>query len=334
MSKSLVFITGATGFIGAHVVFATLRAGYRVRLAIRKAEQEAGLRERYAEFNSDIEISVIPDLSNVDSLKTALHDVDYVYHIASPMPGSGDDVERDYVIPAVKATLSMLNAALAHQKIQKVVIVSSLLSLTPPNALISNGAVAKENTGEVIYIDPEMKFGEGFAGHGIRYAVSKIKAHQATRDFLKTENPHYKIFTLHPSFVLGDDLNQKTAAGLTGMNKFFYNSFISEQPLIGNVWVHVRDVADAHVKALQADAPSGTEFSISHPANSWEEAGKYVQNNYPSVGSKLQPPFVSDWEVHPIAAEQILGIKWRSPETIIDSVFNQQLGLQAQEATV
>ncbi|KAJ5919098.1 NAD(P)-binding protein [Penicillium verhagenii] len=334
MSKSLVFITGATGFIGTHVVAATLKAGYRVRLSIRKAEQEAGLRKRWAEFNSDIEILVIPDLSNVDSLKAALYNVDYIFHIASPMPGSGNDLERDYVIPAVKATLSMLNAALAHKQIQRVVIVSSLLSLAVPDALISKNVVAKENTGEVIYVDPEMTFAEGFAGHGLRYAVSKIRAHQATRDFLKTENPHYKILTLHPSFVLGEDLNQTTAAGLAGMNNLFYQSLLSEQPRIGNVWAHVRDVADVHVKALQADAESGTEFIISHPPVSWEDEAKFVKEKYPSLGCKLQPPFTGGWDVYPTAAEQILGIKWRSPETIIEDVVNQQLALKAQEAAV
>ena len=143
MSKSLVFITGASGFIGSQVVAVTLKAGYRVRLSIRKPEQEAAIRKRYAEYNNDIEIFLIPDLSNVDALTSALNGVDYVFHIASPMPGSGTDLQRDYINPAVAATLSMLNAALAHKQIQKVIIVSSTVALTPVDALTAKTVVAK-----------------------------------------------------------------------------------------------------------------------------------------------------------------------------------------------
>ncbi|KAJ5663255.1 dihydroflavonal-4-reductase [Penicillium longicatenatum] len=328
MTKSLVFITGASGFIGAHVVAVTLKAEYRVRLSIRKPEQEAVIRKRYAEFNSDIEIVVVPDLANVDALKSALNGVDYVFHIASPMPGSGIDLQRDYITPAVQATLSMLNAALAHEQIQKVVIVSSVLALTPVDALIAKSVVAKENTGEVIPVDVNMTFPEGFGGHGLMYAASKIKAHQATRDYLKEINPHYKVLTLHPVFVLGDDMVQETADDIAGMNKFFYNSFLSEQPLIGNAWVHVRDVADAHVKALETDAESGKEFILSHPASSWADAAKLFREKYPTLGSKLQPPFDVNWGVENTAAEQILGLKWRSVEKIVSDVVDQQLSYQ------
>ncbi|KAJ5889629.1 dihydroflavonal-4-reductase [Penicillium tannophilum] len=325
MSKSLVFITGATGFIGAHVVAATLKAGYRVRLSIRKPEQEAVIRKRYAEYDNDIEIFLIPDLSNVDALRSALNGVDYVFHIASPMPGSGTDIQRDYINPAVEATVSMLKAALAHKQIQKVVIVSSALALTPVDALIAKTVVARENTGEVIPVDLNMTLPEGFGGHGLMYAASKIKAHQATRDFLKEVNPHYKVFTLHPVFVLGDDMIQQSAEGLAGMNKFFYNSFLSEKPLLGNVWVHVRDVADAHVKALQADAKSGTEFILSHPPASWAETAEFVKEKYPALPVKLQPPFDVTWDIENAAAEKILGMKWRSTEKITSDVIDQQL---------
>lgn len=160
------------------------------------------------------------------------------------------------------------------------------------------------------------------------YAASKIKAHQATRDFIKETTPHYKVLTLHPVFVLGDDMIQETADGLAGMNKFFYNSLFSEKPHIGNAWVHVRDVADAHVKALETDAESGTEFILSHPKVSWENTANFAREKYPALGVKLQPPFDVNWEVETTAAEQILGMKWRSTEKITSDVVDQQLSYQ------
>jgi uncharacterized protein YbjT (DUF2867 family) len=40
MSSPITFITGATGFIGSHVVKDALAAGTRVRLSVRKEEQK------------------------------------------------------------------------------------------------------------------------------------------------------------------------------------------------------------------------------------------------------------------------------------------------------
>ena len=111
MSKPLVFITGATGFIGSHVVASTLQAGYRVRLTVRRAEQQGLVRSRYPGHGDDIETRVIPDLSRPEAFIESLNGVDYIFHLASPMPGRGTDIHRDYVDPAVDATLAILRAA-------------------------------------------------------------------------------------------------------------------------------------------------------------------------------------------------------------------------------
>lgn len=48
MAMKTVFITGATGFIGSRVAEDTLQAGYRVRLSIRRAEQQQSLEKLLA----------------------------------------------------------------------------------------------------------------------------------------------------------------------------------------------------------------------------------------------------------------------------------------------
>lgn len=143
MTKPLVFITGATGFIGSHVVASTLDAGYRVRVSVRKAEQEAIVRGRYPEYAGDIETTVIPDLARPDAFNQSLGGVDYIFHLASPMPGRGSDIHRDYVNPAVEATLSILRAAQEFAQVKKVVIVSSVLALTPVDALLAKDVSVK-----------------------------------------------------------------------------------------------------------------------------------------------------------------------------------------------
>ena len=62
-----------------------------------------------------------------------------------------------------------------------------------------------------------MSFSDGILGVVERYSASKIVAHQATERFVQEQNPYYDVITLHPTFVLGRNLVQKTAGGLNTM---------------------------------------------------------------------------------------------------------------------
>lgn len=172
-----------------------------------------------------------------------------------------------------------------------------------------------------------MKFPPGFAGHGLKYQASKILAHQATRTFLKERAPHYTLLTFHPVFVLGPSRIQQSAKEIDGMNAAVWNSFRSKRASIPPVWVHVQDVAEAHLKALETAIRSGTEFILSAPPFRWEEAVDFVKLNYPSIDVKLQPPFPPPWDVDTSTAERILDMKWRTREDMIRGVFDQQFAL-------
>ncbi|OJJ03359.1 hypothetical protein ASPVEDRAFT_732287 [Aspergillus versicolor CBS 583.65] len=324
----LVLITGATGFIGSHVVLLSLRAGYRVRLTIRKPEGEAVVRARYPEFKNQIAIILIPDITVPDVLKPALDGVDHIFHLASPMPGAGSDLQKDYIDPAVKGTESTLFSALEFPRIKSVIVVSSLLALTPPMSLCEKEVFVRGNTNDVIPIDLNPSLLEGSLGHGLKYSVSKISAHQATRDFLANQNPHFTIATFHPSFVLGESLIQSAPEEIDGMNALFWNSLHSEKPIIPNVWVDVRDVAEALVRALKTEILSGTEFILSAPAGSWEEVGELVRRKFPSVRCELKGPMEAGWTVDTETAERILGMQWRGQNEIVEAVLEQQLRLR------
>ena len=143
-----IFITGATGFIGSHVVLQTLEAGFDVRLSVRKQSQISALKTLFSGYDSKVEFTIIPDLAAYGAFHNALKGVAYVFHIASPMPGTGSDFKKDYVEPAEQGTLAILKAATSEKTIKKVVIVSSLLALVPLDALVTKDFHAK---GKVSY---------------------------------------------------------------------------------------------------------------------------------------------------------------------------------------
>lgn len=139
MSQSLIFITGATGFLGSHVASQALAAGYKLRLSVRKEAQIDTLRALFSDHADQVEFIVIPDLSTPEAFATALQEVTFVFHVASPMPGKGSDFERDYLSPAVQGTKALLDAAKKVESIKRVVIVSSLLAFMPLGALVDPG---------------------------------------------------------------------------------------------------------------------------------------------------------------------------------------------------
>lgn len=133
MSSKLVFITGATGFIGSQVVTSALEAGFDLRLSVRKAEQIETLKQLFPNDVSRLEFVVVPDLAQPGAFDSALDNVETVLHIASPMPGKGVDLHKDYIDPATQGTVSILESANKAPSVKKVVIMSSILAIAPPD---------------------------------------------------------------------------------------------------------------------------------------------------------------------------------------------------------
>ncbi|KAF3040848.1 hypothetical protein E8E11_006374 [Didymella keratinophila] len=160
MSQPLIFITGATGFIGAHVVTQALSAGYHVRLSVRKEAQISNVRKVFSSHSANLDFVVVPDFTSTGAFEKALHG-------------------NDYVKSAVDGTTALLNTAKTVDTIKRVVIVSSFLALIPLDALVTGKFTAKE--GQKIDIDPQMSFPtDPRTAGGLKYHASKILAHRAT----------------------------------------------------------------------------------------------------------------------------------------------------------
>jgi nucleoside-diphosphate-sugar epimerase len=143
---------------------------------------------------------------------------------------------------------------------------------------------------------------------------------------MRDHSPSFDLITFHPTFVLGRSLVQSGTTGIDGINAWLWSSLQSEKPQFASICVHVTDVADAHIKALQRDVPSGTAFLLSGPAFGWNDVVQFVKRDYEGeIDVKLVGPFAEPPIADTKRAERLLGMTWKSMEQIVGDVLDQQL---------
>lgn len=133
-------ITGVTGHVGFRILVFALKAGYKVRAAVRsqaKADQVLAAAP-IKELNPGYQLSFafVPDLTAENAFSKALLGVIYVIHVASAIPNLGTEVkEKDYdahfIKPAVNGTIGMLSAAEQTGTVKRIVITSSVVAIAP-----------------------------------------------------------------------------------------------------------------------------------------------------------------------------------------------------------
>lgn len=109
-----VLVTGATGFLGSHLVPKLVQQGDQVRILARNSTKIDHLRSQGVEI-------VYGDLKDRDSLKRAVEGVEIVYHLGAAMGGAWQDYEEI----TVRGTERMLELSL-NSGVKRFVHISSL----------------------------------------------------------------------------------------------------------------------------------------------------------------------------------------------------------------
>jgi nucleoside-diphosphate-sugar epimerase len=293
-SKELVLITGATGHLGFKALLDLLAAGYKARIAVRSVAKEKIVRENSAFKALNVspdsyEFIITPDITVPGAYDDAIKDVNYVIHIASPLTGgemsTTEEYQKHFIEPAVNAALSILNVAQREPSMKRVVITSSVIALGAfEDIMRPHGAdewftAASRTTN---YEGP-------YANNMHAYSASKIRSLSETEFWMKRNNPHFDLVSIHPSFVMGrDELDLTAASTYHGSNSFILtvvqgNDFPNPMPAC---MVHNDDVARLHVEALNTSTIPAGSYVANGPPSRWEDI--------PILVNKLFPKAVAD----------------------------------------
>ena len=127
------FVTGATGFLGAHVSRALAEQGAELRLLVRSTSDLRNIEALKAD-------RVTGDLRSAASLEKAIAGCDTVFHVAADYRLWVRDPEQMYR-SNVEGTRALLEAA-RKNRVQRVVYTSSVATM----GFSSNGTIADENS--------------------------------------------------------------------------------------------------------------------------------------------------------------------------------------------
>lgn len=125
-----VLVTGATGFVGGHLVPALLKQGYHVRCLIRDERKAKKIREQYP-----VEI-VIGDLTKPDTLSGVSEDIDYVIHLAAMGHVSAVTEEAYYTFISIneEGTKNLIHEFEHSRHLKKFIHFSSTAAMGPIGA--------------------------------------------------------------------------------------------------------------------------------------------------------------------------------------------------------
>jgi NAD dependent epimerase/dehydratase len=122
-----VFVTGADGFIGSHLVERLVAAGAQVRAMVyyNSWNEKGWLRDLPKNLLDGVEL-LFGDIRDAERVRQGVHGCDYVFHLSSliPIPYSYD-APRSYVETNVTGALNVLQACRESDSLTRLVHVST-----------------------------------------------------------------------------------------------------------------------------------------------------------------------------------------------------------------
>ncbi len=315
-----VLVTGGAGYIGSHTVILLIEAGYEIVIFDNfcNASKES---IRRVEKITQTSIEVIEgDIRNRTDLEKVFqaHTIDTVIHFAG-LKAVGESVEQPlrYYDNNVNGTAVLCEVMAKHQC--KSIVFSSSAT---------------------VYGDPHQNpITEDFPTFATNpYGRSKLFVEEILRDLYISDN-EWKIVLLryfnpvgaHPSGTIGEDPNgipnnlmpyiAQTAVGKLSCLSVFGDDYDTHDGTGIRDYIHVMDLADGHVKALNKiksftevmtiNLGTGTGYSVLDMVKAFEKAsGKEV----PYCIAPRRAGDIAKCYANPSYAKEVLG--WEAKKSI------------------
>jgi len=299
--KSPVVLTGGTGYLGAHILSQLLDKGYEVRLTARnpeKTKNEDWIKDLVSKYKDKLSFYAA-DLEKEGSFDSAMIGAKSVIHAASPFKIEGiKDAKKELIDPAVNGTKNVLTSVDKNGGIEKVVLTSSVASIYGDASDIE---LHKEDAFN------ESHWNTSSSINHQPYSFSKVSAEKAAWSINTGKN--WKLITINPGFILGPSLSKRgDSTSIKFMLDMLGGKFKSGVPNLYFVLVDVRDVAAAHILALESDTANG-RYICANETKDILEIATILRDVVPGRKNKLPTKKLPNWLAY-IFAPLLAGFSW------------------------
>lgn len=323
MTKSVV-VTGASGFIGKHIVREMLDAGYRVRATVRSDAKAKETKTALELTDSDSLTFFNLDLLSDEGWSDAFEGADCLIHSASPFPMGQPKNPDDLIKPAVEGTTRALKAA-TNAGVKRVVLTSSCVAIYNDDL----------REGQTEY--DESNWSPTRVDYTSAYDDSKTLAERFAWDYVSKTDPKMQLSTVNPGAVFGVPLDPNYGTSLQLVERLIRG----KDPVLPDISipiVGVEDVAKMHRLALETSEAAGQRLPACSGALTMVEMAKILNNEFPTskASTRIAPSFLvramakfmsemkmiaprlgKPAEVSSATSERILGIKLSSPAEVL-----------------
>ena len=259
-----VLVTGATGYIGLHCIHQLLNQGYSVNGSVRSPDRKDEIINALKDHNTSTEhLNIFTmNLTEDAGWDEGMAGCDYLLHVASPI--SLERTDEEYFI---KPAIDGVNRALSFAKkygVKKVVLTSSV-------AAIFDTMEKKNIYDESDWSDPDNP-------HISAYSKSKTLAERAAWEFLENENHPFELAVINPALVVGASISGDIGESNKAVAMVAGGKMPVAVPLMFG-YVDVRDVAAAHILAMQTPASNGERFALVEKDLWYKDVAKILRDN-------------------------------------------------------
>ena len=254
-----ILLTGGAGYIGSHTAVVLANAGHRVVLYDNLVNSDASVIDRLEAITGDRLPFVLGDIRNTDLLALSLesHGIDAVIHFAG-LKAVGESVgdPLSYFDNNVGGTISVLKA-MSRVGIKRLVFSSSA----------------------TVYGDPQyLPIDEAHPRSAINpYGRTKLQIENILEDLAASDSSwrmtclrYFNPVGAHDSGLIGEDPSgvpnnlmpflARVAAGKLPCLNIFGGDYDTPDGTGVRDYIHVMDLAEGHLAAVNAMSPEGAPF--------------------------------------------------------------------------
>jgi len=271
----MIFITGATGFLGSHLLHALAGQDKPVKALYRNSEKLAYVRKIFQYYGNDTESLmkkiewVKGDILDYQRLTDCLKDVEQVYHCAG-MVSFNNSEKRKMFDTNIAGTTCMVNACL-EMNIARICFVSSISAL----GISQNGDLIDENR----------QWNQGPSASP--YSFSKFRSEM---EMWRGIHEGLNAIIVNPSVIIGPGM----WLGSTGNLFQQITKGLNYYPTGASGYVDVRDVAAVMISLTNSDI-TGERFIISAENETHRQIIGYLAEalNKPLPSRPLTPALIN-----------------------------------------